>query len=528
MLQIRTKTRHMFRMTQTNMRMFFGLFKQSSNQPNHDDSTNQPETAITMTGQTFNKNKNRQISTREARFEELRLMREKQDKERHKKEMETELYEGESRKEADVTLRTLDLRTIILVNQKWDKTSEFKTVNEFNDFLDQLEKSRTGLTEANAVKIMKGYIDFAEGGASEFIKSIFFNKFLEHLEITLSYFSEPSNFRLAARFMDLYCVDKPSLWHVLETQILAKKDKFVIGDLIEIVLSFSNQGEGTEMLFDTLEVRMLREMRSLSMQQLVDMLVSYFNRKMGRKEFLLKMLTEIIHMLKMDVIKVELEVLRKLSLVISELDELFDPIKVKLFDLIEERIIRNKPDLKFEDCCLFSKAFGFDFITQRLLRVLDAISEDELPRANFEQIRLYIDGFLLTYKISNKSFAVLDEKLPAMLPSLSLVESVRIAKAYYMLGFEKQPLVQLIEQKVLMSLYNEWETLEPTTLFDIVHSYCLTRLGSRELYRVIELVLSQRLHELGKDRELIQRLIAIYRESGMCTHQFLDKLKKLE
>lgn len=506
-------------------RGFFGPFKQK---PVEVEEREAPSTAMALRGQTFNQNRPRELSKKEAYFEELRVQREKEDKEARLRKSETEFLEGAARKEADVTLRTLDFRTIILVNQRWVPSGEFASLQAFKDFLHQLERRRFTLTEETAEKMLKGFLDFADQGAAELSASLFFQHFLGLLETTFSYFSRTDQFRLAAAFMDVYCISNPPLWHALETQVLARKDQFGIEELVETLTRFANQGEGTDMFFDALEARLMREMGSLSLARLVDVLTSYFNRKMGRKEFLLDLIGEIIRRLEGDLFLVDVGVVRRLALAVSDLGELFDPLKKRLFKAIEEQVLEKKMDLTFTDCCLFAKAFGFDNGSPRLMVALDALTEEELPQADLELTRLYVDGFLLSYKVSKNAFEVLDAKLIGFLSSLSLFESVRIAKAYFMLGHEGRPLVRLIEQKVLVALYNDWESLDPHSLYETVHSYCLTRLGSRELYRVLEMVLSRRLDTLAKDRVLIQRLVAIYRESGMCSHQFLTRMQRFE
>ena len=50
-------------------------------------------------------------------------------------------------------------------------------------------------------------------------------------------------------------------------------------------------------------------------------------------------------------------------------------------------------------------------------------------------------------------------------------------------------------------------------------------MGSREFYRLLEIVLSNRLLEFGKDEKFLTTIIDIYEKSGLCTPQFLESMK---
>lgn len=506
-------------------RGIFGFFESKETVVERKD---EGSSALAPQGQTFNQNKPRALSKKEAYFEELRLQREKEDAETLRKKAESDFLEGSARKETDVTLRTLDYRTIILVNRQLLPSGSFKSLDDFKTFMVQAERQGADLSEELTEKILSGLLDYADQAGSELANAGFFPYFLYTLQTSVSYLTQPRLLTLVAAFMDVYCINDPPSWHALETQIVAKKDKFSLDEVVAILTHFANQGEGTDALYDHIETRLSREFTTLSTQKLVDVITSFFNRRVGRKEFVFDLLTEITARVSSDLSLVDMGVIRRLALCIRELGEQFQELQSQLFREIEEKVLEKKMDLTFKDCCLLAKAFGFDYGSARLFIALDAITLEELPEADLERVKLYVDGFLLSYKVTKEAFEVLDSKLSGFLPAISIFDSVHIAKAYYMLGHDQRPLVKQIEQKVLVALYNDWESMDQQTLYETVYSYTLTRMGSRELYRVLELVLGRRLLEIAKDRDMLKRLIRIYQESGMCSHQFLNRMKQLE
>jgi len=134
-------------------RGIFGFFEPKETPVEKKDDAS---SELTPQGQTFNQNKPRTLSKREAYFEELRLQREKEDTKALKEKAELEFLEGTARKEADVTLRTLDYRTVIVVNRKWLPSGLFKDFEDFKEFMGQLERQRIDLTEESTSKILNG------------------------------------------------------------------------------------------------------------------------------------------------------------------------------------------------------------------------------------------------------------------------------------------------------------------------------------------------------------------------------------
>ena len=194
----------------------------------------------------------RELTEAERYYLEYRREREKSEQELIKRQREIEELSDRVRREAEISLQTVDYRSIIISNFNILPDSEFKSVEEFQSFLERINFESKRLTEENCMRLIKGFLTFADKLTLDYIQRPAFISFQTNLAISLSYFKTSSNLATVAKLLDLFCLDSEDLWGSLETQVQTKMSFMDYNDLVSIIVHFSNQNEGTQKLYDSL------------------------------------------------------------------------------------------------------------------------------------------------------------------------------------------------------------------------------------------------------------------------------------
>ena len=469
----------------------------------------------------------REMTEAEKYYLEYRREREKAEQEFIKRQREIEELSDRVRREAEISLQTVDYKSIIISNFNILPDSEFKSVEEFQGYLESINFENKRLTEENCVKLIKGFLTFADKLTLDYIQRPGFISFQTNLAMSLSYFKTTENFGIVAKFLDLFCLDSEELWGNLETQVQTKMNFMDYNDLVSIIVHFSNQNEGTQKLYDSMEQCFTEKMKLLTTAQLVDIFVSYFNHRMGSRSFIEKILKRIKEKLDDNLLVPEMCDLVKLTLILPEISDDYDLIRTEVYKSIEKNVINSKEKLSFKTCCYLAKGFGYDHGSPELFQIFNAITMSQLEEVTLENLMNYVAGFLFTYRVSPTALPLIVAKIDHFLPSISPGNLAKIVKALYILEQEKLPIVKRIEALLVQTLRESIQELSKEELFEITFSYCLTRIGSREFYRTLEIALVSRLEELALDKQLFENFIEVYEKSGLCSNSFIYRMRRL-
>lgn len=112
-----------------------------------------------------------------------------------------------------------------------------------------------------------------------------YQEFIDILKSSIMLISSNETLLLLIRFADLYIVDDPALWKVLERKIMQKFQQFSKEELVGYVVHFANQNEGSDTLYDQFEKMITPKLSELTISELVAVAQSYYQVKKGTKEF---------------------------------------------------------------------------------------------------------------------------------------------------------------------------------------------------------------------------------------------------
>ena len=460
-------------------------------------------------------------------YKELR--KEREEKEREKEENLRKIEEASKRakREHEVTLETFDHRSIMLNNINILPSEDFRHIDEFVYYFNEICHTRVRLSEENTLKIIRGFQTYADKLSAEQIDTPMFNYFLDTLRREIALFKEETAILEVLKFMDLYCVDYPELWVKLDKQFRKYCKFWSLNIIIELTCSFSNQDQGSDQLYDLVEKRILNYMDNLTSEEQLMALKSFFNVKRGTRDFIGKLLKRLSLHLDDEEFSFELDYLLNIALVMEYLGEEFLTLKGELFEIIEERIIERKEELDLAYSAAFARCFGLDYGSEKLFYVLELMASENIGKFTLEEYRLYTEGLVFTYRISDKHLDSLLEQFSSFKSSLSPTFLSKLSKSLHILEKDKHKVVKDIEGALIGIMRNNPQMISKEDAYQMAFCYSLTRNGSREFYKLLEMILANRLNEWVTDGPFIARLYRIYEKSGLCSHQFLTCLNEL-
>lgn len=509
-------------------RTFFNFFKKNetkidiiNKEPTHDD-------ILDYYRQNPHRIQQKEIS--EVQKEYLKLRKEREAKEREKDKIKKEIEEASKRtkREHEITIETFDHRSIMINNINIIPTNDFKHIEEFVYYFNDICYNHRRLDEENVLKMIKGFQIYADRLNSEQIDSPVFSYFLDNLRKNIKIFKDENTILEILKFLDLYCVDYPELWAKIEAQKVKHIRYWSLNIIIEMIGSFSNQNQGSDSLYDKVEQRIIYYMDNLTSEELLTILKSFFNVRRGTKVFIEKLLNRLIAHLDDEEFSFELDYLLNVALSLDYLDENYVVLKQKLYQMIEERILEQKEELDLTYATAFARCFGIEFGSEKLFYVLETMASNDIKNLNLEEYKLYIEGFVFSYRISDTNLDTVLEKFSTYRAHLTPAFLAKLSKSLYILEKEKHKVMKEIESILIGILKNnpDWVTKEDA--YQMAFCYSLTRNGSREFYKILEENLANNLSEWMRDISFIQKLHSIYEKSGLCTYQFLSCLKELK
>lgn len=516
------------KLTKFPVRQIFGIFKKKSNpveiiekKPTKDDILDYYRTNP-------HKKVNEEISKVQQYYVELRKEREKKEKEQEDLKSLINDATKRARREHEITLQTYDHRSIMINNINILPSDDFKSPEEFLYYFNEICFNRVKLTEVNFLKIIKGFQTFAASINADQTSTPAFDYLLNSLRGYLGSFKDENTYVDILKFMDLYCIEYPELWAKADKHFVRHCGLWSLSVAIELIGSFSNQSQGSEKLYDHVEKKVTDYMDDLTSDELLTVLRSYFNVKRGTKLFIEKLLKRLALHIADDEFSFELDYLLNVTLVLDYLDPNYNDIKTNLYNVIEQRIIDRKEELDITYACAFARSFGFDNGSEKLFYALETMASTHIHELTAEQYKLYAEGFIFTYRISDKNLDIIIDKFNAFKFHFTPAFLAQFSKSLYILEKENKKIMKDIEGLLIEIFKADPYILTKNDAYQLAFCYCLTRAGGREYYKLLELVLASRLNEWGKDIEFIRELYNIYQKSGLCSFQFLKCLEQLK
>lgn len=473
--------------------------------------------------------KTRELTKVEKYYIELREKREKEENLKMKQIRERKEAKTSFIREHETTIKHYDYKSILLNNINILPSEDFKNLNEFLYYFRKLIYERNQLTEDNFKKILDSFLNYANEIDYNQVQTDIFKDYLELLRKYVSTFNNVNTVVSLVKFLDLYCIDYPELWAKLQIKILKMIDYMEIDPLIEILVSFSNQGEGTEKFYDKLERKILINLNILTINKLSNIIQSYFNTKTGTQKFIHKLFERLIEKLNDIYLRPSFEDLKNVGLMVNYLqDEIFKFQKEKILEGIENQILEHPEELNFELACIFGTIFGLDYGSKELFIELLKATDPKLDILTIEEYKLFIKGFFFNYRINEKYIDIVINKFSGFKNELNPYELAQLAKSLYIFEKEDLPIFKQIESMIIWLFQNDPDILTKEDLYHIVFCFTVTRMGSRQFYKILEFSLTLKIFELGKDPILSEKLFQMFDKSGLCSVEFLEKLNDIK
>jgi len=95
----------------------------------------------------------------------------------------------------------------------------------------------------------------------------------------------------------------------------------------------------------------------------------------------------------------------------------------------------------------------------------------------------------------------------------------------YILEYERLPLFKQLEDLTLGGLRQAGASLTPEELYEIALSFNMSRMASREFFKVLEYIIRDRMAEIGQDKHTARKLFEIYSRSALCSPGFIKEIE---
>jgi len=447
-------------------------------------------------------------------FEKLKKEREEAEAKNEKLKKEFEFEEQRDRRQYQINVAQVDYARVAQENINISVTGEFKHLEELYYFISNL---RVRLNEENIKKVLEGFLGLAERINTKDLDKPQYFEFIEILKSNVMLISSSETLLLILRFADLYIVEDANLWTLLERKIFQRFQQFTPEELVQCIIHFGNQNEGSDQFYDQFEKVITDKIPDLEIRKLVAVAQSYYQVKRGTREFFAllhkEMMTKIDESSTSDLIR--------LSIVYSAIDL---PEKFKVFDKLETLITQNIDVYNVPELCIIAESFGLEYGNPEFLQLMENKVIENLADLEYDQILMVLRGFAFTFRGSKRLFNVLKERLVNFFPRMELSLLSQIAKAYHITENDDKQFEGVLERHVINNL-KKMDELTNEELFEVVSSYNVTRIGSRELYKVLEFVLREKMGDIAKNPEIARGMYYLYTTSGLCSPELLRKLQ---
>ncbi|CAD8079440.1 unnamed protein product [Paramecium sonneborni] len=489
------------------------------------------------TGKNDEKNQNQTGEWRgkEEYLSDLRKKREEYEKMKIKNEKEIHTQTIRQAREHEVNYGKIDFAKVFIDNINIQYSSEFKHPEEMFNFLGTL---KVQLTEQNLMSCVNAFIQFADKITEDDLIRYEFQEFQAILTKQIRIISNVDNLVKITKLLDILCLPSDhEIWGQLEISILNRMSKLTLQQLLEILTHLSNQKEGSDQFWDQCENQIKDEIHKLKdinqqYQTVIQTLMCYWRVQRGTKFFIRGLIEIMLQNSQDQTIYKDLPLNSIIQgvLVMGQLCEKQDTADIvksqpfkNYFNDVEQFLMKQFDSLNFEQICLVSQGFGFEFGSEKFMQKLESKIFENFDKYELQELKLIIKSFLLSYRGSKKLFKIMMNKISSLKHEFTSIEIAEIVKSYYITENDNQEFYADIERKILQRL-KEVREITPQEIYEIAYSYLITRIGSREFYKLLEIVITFRFDDLRQNAILMSKLHDLYLKSALCDTKLIERM----
>ena len=165
----------------------------------------------------------------------------------------------------------------------------------------------------------------------------------------------------------------------------------------------------------------------------------------------------------------------------------------------------------------FGTKYLFSLLEQGILANIGSFQPDNLKEV--------CKAFIFSLRGSKSLLLALQPRIQTILPSLTCNELCYLLYGYFKANCLSKSLATTVEQSVLPTLRNtQGVTVEELAL--IAKVFCTTRIGTRDFHKLLEATILSRVEDLKKNTGVMLQIGLIFEESGLCSIDTLQILKK--
>ena len=201
--------------------------------------------------------------------------------------------------------------------------------------------------------------------------------------------------------------------------------------------------------------------------------------------------------------------------------------KASLIEKSKLIFFEDIPSLTFEQACLIAKALTHEYIFLEQSIDLQNHVFPTLLDSSLEEMKLFCEGFICSYVVDKDLYLRIKPEVVQHARDFELPELMRLTRALYNLEFdEESEIMKLSEESALYTIRNHWDELAVQEYFQIFLTFHMTRHGSRELYKLLEIGFLQRLEDFKEDLEYLRKISMILSTSGLAHPDSIVQLHK--
>lgn len=455
--------------------------------------------------------------SKEQYLKKLTDIREKEEKEEEESKKLHDLYSKMKKREYEVSLSYVDYAKINVENINLIPKENFQSVDELFYFL----KNLTGkVSERNISKCLQGLLILSDKLSSKDLENVYYQQFLSILKSNIDLVAEPQNYLTIAKFLDIFCVSDAQIWEKFERKILNKQRGLKISEIIQIFLHFSNQKEGSDHFYDRCEEIFQANFDTMKFEDFFHVFEGYFNSKFGTKEFLLALLTKIQGRIN----DATPHHLIKLAFICNKAQADLGG----LLKTIEAKVIEQVDKLTFDELCNCGVAFGANKANLKIFTILETKIMKDVGEVTPLKIKQILEALGFNYKASKELMLFLKSQILLHIQYFTPIDLAKIVKSYYILEvLEPEDDFFLTLEKKIVAHLKDLKNVKNEELMEFVRCFCVTRNGSREFYKLLELVINYKFKELAKNQDYIEGMYKFYSTSGFCSPELLKQFEVL-
>jgi hypothetical protein len=343
--------------------------------------------------------------------------------------------------------------------------------------------------------------------------------------------SASMKFTLAAAFFaDIYCLQKKDgFWEILERKVLFFREKLKIEDFLLIFGCFTRQREGSEYFYERSEEIIENKWGSLDTPTLIGILKSFYLVRYGTTRFVVRLLEKL---------EEGLAEIGKTSLIdFLEVYVHSSYMKEKVIEMLEEKF-KKMEGLSIGEIGRIATAFGSYRGSNALFAVLEdraraAMGKDlrieiknDTPTISLEELKIILSGFLFSSRGSKDFFETIKPILLHYIEQLTPIEYSKLFKFLSTNGYLKEKPMQIYLEKKIVARLKEIKEINAEEIAEIVKNVCISRHGSRELYKLMELVVGHKIDEICNHPKAGSQIYRYYETSGLCSSELLGMLER--